>query len=202
MPLAKNREELTVKQKKVLEFIRKRINTDIPPTIREISRSMGFSSTGTTRDYLNALEKKSYLKRTNNLSRGITLTEGAFKIPIVGTIVAGKPDLAYEDIQGYIHPDDLFLGSLSLSDVFALRVKGDSMAHAGIMDGDIAIIKKQPSADNGDIVAALTEGSETTLKRFRRKGTTILLEPANPAYNPIYKNFSIIGKLITIIRKY
>jgi repressor LexA len=91
---------------------------------------------------------------------------------------------------------------LSQNDVFALRVKGDSMFEAGIMEGDFAIMKKQATANNGDIVAALLDNNEVTLKRLRHKGDRFFLEPANKNYQPIYKDFSVIGKLITIIRKY
>jgi repressor LexA len=196
-------QKLTQKQRKVLDFIKARLSENLPPTIREICRALGFSSTGTVRDYLGALEKKGYLKREHKRSRGIGLPNNTLRgIPIIANIAAGKPDFAYEDIRGYISPDDLFLGRLSQDDVFALKVKGQSMTDAGILDGDIAIIKKQETADNGDIIAALLEDNEVTLKRLKQKGSIFFLEPANKDYQPIYRNFSIIGKLITIIRKY
>ncbi|KPK96713.1 MAG: hypothetical protein AMJ95_12635 [Omnitrophica WOR_2 bacterium SM23_72] len=194
--------ELTKKQERVLEFIQGRVRQNIPPTIREIARELGFSSTGTVRDYLNALQNKGYLKRTSNKSRGIELLPNTFSIPVIASITAGRPDLAYEDIQGHIDPNDLFLGRLTYKDVFALKVKGDSMVEAGIIDGDFAVMKKQTTAHNGDIVAALLDNHEVTLKRLRYKGERFYLEPANRNYQPIYKDFSIIGKLITIIRKY
>lgn len=201
--MGKMDKNLTEKQKKVMEFIRQGIRRNLPPTIREIAKHMRFSSTGTVRDYLAALENKGYLRRTGHKSRAIELLkEASFRIPIIANIAAGKPNLAYEDIQGYIDTNDLFLGRLSQNDVFALKVKGESMIEAGIMDGDVAVIKKEPAADNGDIVAALLENNEVTLKRFRRKGNTFFLEPANQQYRPIYKDFAVIGKLITIIRKY
>lgn len=194
---------LTPKQKEVFEFIQAKIQEDIPPTIREIARQMGFSSTGTVRDHLKALENKGYLKRRNNLSRSIQLLKGRLnRIPIIAGIPAGKPNLAYEDIEGYVDTDDLFLGRVRQDDVFALRVKGESMIEAGILDADIAIIKKQETADNGDIVAALLENNEVTLKRLRYKNNRFFLEAANIDFQPIFKNFSVIGKLLTIIRKY
>ncbi len=195
-------EKLTEKQQRVLEFIQEKVRSDIPPTIREIARELGFSSTGTVRDYLNALESKGYLKRGQNRSRAIELLKSTFSIPIISTINAGRPDLAYEDPQGYIDPDDLFLGRLSQKDVFALKVKGDSMVDAGIMEGDFAVMIKQAAAHNGDIVAALLDNHEVTLKRLRQKSARFYLEPANRNYQPIYQDFSVIGKLITIIRKY
>jgi len=194
---------LTHKQEKVLNFIRKRTGQRLPPTIREIGEELGFKSTGTVRDYLKALMQKGLVRRMNNKSRAIELTERAsLKIPIIGSIVAGKPNLAYEEIQGYVDADDLFLGRLGFDDVFALRVKGDSMIDAGILDGDIAVIKKRPNADNNDIVAALLDNNEVTLKRLRSKSGKFHLEAANPNYAPIFEEFKVIGKLITVIRKY
>jgi repressor LexA len=198
----KNSAGLTSKQQKVFDFIREQTRRNIPPTIREIAEELGFSSTGTVRDYLTALQKKGYLKRTSHKSRAIELLKNSFKIPVIATITAGKPDFAYEDIQGYIDTNDLFLGRLAQDDVFALRVKGDSMVEAGIREGDFAVMKKQASANNGDIVAALLEYNEVTLKRLRRRCGKFFLEPANKDYQSIYKDFSVIGKLITIIRKY
>lgn len=202
---AMNNPTLTQKQTLVLNFIKKRIGERLPPTIREIAGELGFSSTGTVRDYLRALEQKGLLKRTDKKSRAIELTEksASNKIPIIGTIFAGKPNLAYEEIQGYVDTDDLFLGRASQDDVFALKVKGDSMVEAGIIEGDIAIIKKQPNAFHREIVAALLDNNEVTLKRLRRKkDNTFFLEPANKNYQPIYKEFKVLGKLITVIRKY
>ncbi len=196
-------DKLTAKQKRVLDFIKESIRNNMPPTIREIAEKLGFSSTGTVRDYLEVLQKKGYLKRSENKSRAIELISPVSKgIPILASITAGNPDLAYEDIQGYLNPDDLFLGRLSQNDVFALKVKGNSMIEAGINDGDIAVIKKQPVARDGDIIAALLENSEATLKIFRQRNKSVYLDPANKDYQPIHKEFSVIGKLITIVRKY
>ncbi len=199
-----NKPFLTPKQEKVLNFIRKRIGERLPPTVREIGEELGFKSTGTVRDYLKVLIKKGLVRRMNNKSRAIELTERASvnRIPIIGTIMAGKPNLAYEEIQGYVDVDNLFLGRLGFDDVFALRVKGDSMIDAGILDGDVAIIKKQPLAENNEIVAALLDNNEVTLKRLVRKSSKYHLEAANQNYPPIFEEFKIIGKLMTVIRKY
>jgi repressor LexA len=199
----KDKPFLTPKQEKVLNFIRKRIGERLPPTVREIGEELGFKSTGTVRDYLKVLMQKGLVRRMNNKSRALELTEKAsFKIPIIGTILAGKPNLAYEEIQGYVDADDLYLGRLGFDDVFALRVKGDSMIDAGILDGDIAIIKKSPQAQNSDIVAALLDNNEVALKRLRSKSGRFYLEAANSNYPPIFEEFKVIGKLITVIRKY
>ncbi|MCX5696069.1 MAG: transcriptional repressor LexA [Candidatus Omnitrophica bacterium] len=195
---------LTPKQEKVLNFIRKKVGERLPPTIREIAGELGFKSTGTARDYLKALQQKGLVRRMNNKSRALELTERAScnKIPIIGTIMAGKPNLAYEEIQGYVDVDNLFLGRLGFDDVFALKVKGDSMVNAGILEGDVAIIKKQPYAENNAIVAALLDDNEVTLKRLIRKSNKYHLEAANPNYPPIFEEFKVIGKLMTVIRKY
>jgi repressor LexA len=194
--------KLTEKQKRVLDFIWQKTRQDMPPTIREIASHMGFSSTGTVRDYLDVLEKKGYLKRRNKLSRAINLSRSLASIPILANIPAGNPNLAYEDIQGHIDPDDLFLGRVSFDDVFALKVDGESMRDAGILEGDIVIIRKQATANNGDIVAALLENNEVTLKRLKYKGKRPYLEPANKDYVPIQDKFTILGKVITVLRKY
>ncbi|MCX5701874.1 MAG: transcriptional repressor LexA, partial [Candidatus Omnitrophica bacterium] len=158
---------------------------------------------GTVRDYLNALEKKGYLKRADNLSRSIELLKDRFnKIPIVANIAAGPPNLAYEDIHGYVDTHDLLPRRIAQENVFALRVKGESMVEAGIMEGDIAIIHKQAVARNGEIIAALLDNNEVTLKRLRHRNNATYLEAANKNYQPIHKDFTIIGKLITILRKY
>jgi repressor LexA len=191
---AKCVEGLTAKQEKVLKFIRERVGENLPPTIREIAGEMGVSSTGTVRDYLTALQRKGYLKRTNNKSRAIELLDSPDKIPIISSIAAGEPKLAYEDIEGYVE--------IARENTFALKVKGESMIDAGIMDGDIAVIRKQKTADNGDIIAALLDNNEVTLKRLKRAAGRFFLEAANSKYPPIHKDFSVIGKLITIIRKY
>ena len=182
---AKRVEGLTAKQEKVLKFIRERVGDSLPPTIREIAGEMGFASTGTVRDYLEALCKKGFLKRESNKSRGIAL---------IGSIAAGEPKLAYEDVEGYVE--------IARENTFALKVKGESMIDAGIMDGDIAVIRKQKTADNGDIIAALLDNNEVTLKRLKRGAGRFFLEAANSKYPPIHKDFSIIGKLVNIVRKY
>lgn len=164
---------------------------------------MGFSSTGTVRDYLKALENKGFLKRANNLSRSIELLkEKLNRIPIIASITAGGPNLAYEDIQGYVDTYDLLPKRLAHENVFALRVKGESMIEAGIMDGDIAIVHRQPVAGNGEIIAALLDNNEATLKRLRHRNNKTFLEAANKDYPPIYKDFTIIGKIIAVLRKY
>lgn len=192
---------LSPKQKDVLDFIRQKIlDEGLAPTIREIGRHFSFSSTGTVRDYLQALAKKGYLKLQSHKARAIELVREAFKIPIVGRVQAGGPRLAYEYIEDYLE-----LGKLLKyqDDLFALRIKGDSMKDAGIMEDDLVIAKKQSSAEGGDIVIALI-ADEATVKKFRVKNGKYYLEPANNRYKPIVFNeeTSIIGKVITVLRRY
>jgi len=174
----------------------------MPPTIREIAFEFGFSSTGTVRDHIRALIRKGYLKHADYKSRGIELAHDIFnKIPILSTIPAGNPNLAHEDIQGYIQASD-FMPEKDRGELFALKVAGESMIEAGIIEGDIAIMRKQETAQNGDIIAALLDNNEVTLKILKYKNNAAYLEPANNKYQLIRKEFSIIGKLITILRKY
>lgn len=195
--------ELTSRQRKAFEFITEKTKSGIPPTIREIARYMGFSSTGTVRDYLKALKRKGYIRQGKRLARSIeVLKHNLTRIPILAGIPAGEPNTAYEDIEGYVELNDLLTRRTIQKDVFALKVKGDSMVEAGILNGDIAIIKKQLSANDGDIVAALLENNEATLKRLRLNKEKPFLEPANSNYKPIHKEFKVIGKLINILRRY
>ena len=196
--------ELTPKQRRVFEFIAERIQSNIPPTIREIAKHMGFSSTGTVRDYLKALGGKGYIRQgKNRLSRSIEILKyNLTRIPILAGIPAGEPNLAYEDTEGHVELNDLLTRRTIQKDIFALKVKGESMREAGILDSDVAIIKKQPTANDGDIIAALLENNEVTLKRLRYKNNKPYLEPANKNYEPLYKEFKVIGKLINILRRY
>lgn len=196
--------ELTTKQRKVFEFIRERIENNLPPTIREIAQHMGFSSTGTVRDYLRALERKGFIRQgKNKLARSLEiLKHNLTRIPILARIAAGQPDLAYQDIEGYVELNDLLARAAIQKDIFALKVKGESMREAGIIEGDVAIIKKQENAQEGDIVAALLDNNEVTLKQLKYRNKRPYLQPANKHFQPIYKEFRIIGKLINILRKY
>lgn len=172
----------------------------MPPTIREIGSWFGFKSTGTVRDYLRTLSKKGYLKLTPKKSRAIELARNiTFKIPVIGQITAGVPSLAYEEIDEYLNLDD-FLSSAE-REIFALRIKGNSMMDKHIFDGDLAIVKKQSLVEDGEIVAALI-GNEATVKTMRKKNNKIYLEPANKNYSPIFKEFTIIGKVIATIKRH
>ncbi|MFH1093931.1 MAG: transcriptional repressor LexA [Candidatus Omnitrophota bacterium] len=193
--------ELTNKQQGVLMYIRKMIREGLPPTIREIASEFGFSSTGTVRDYLSALCKKGYILLEEKKSRAIELTEKAMlTIPILGRVPAGVPVLAIENVEDYFNVDKLFAQK---DELFFLRVHGDSMIEAGIMPDDLVLVKKQPCAQDRDIVVCRIDG-EVTVKILRSRENKFFLEPANKNYPIISLNerSQIIGKVITAIRKY
>jgi len=193
-------EDLTPKQRQVLDFILERLQTvGSPPTIREIAQNFDFSSTGSPRVHLKALARKGYLRLNPRVSRGIEVLARAIGIPIVGRVKAGRLELPVEDVEGYLDLSRVFSPEENL---FALRVKGDSMIGLGIMEGDLAIVRRQQSAGDGEIVVALI-GEEATVKRFFKELQGVRLEPANPAYEPIVsKDAIIVGKVIGLVRGY
>jgi repressor LexA len=205
-------EQLTEKQKKALAFIQSEIRAKgRPPTLREIGAEIGITSTNGVRYLLEILERKGYLVRSPMLSRGIELTarasvvypfEDTIEVPIVGRVAAGIPFLASENLEGHIRVDRTMA---SADDTFALRVRGDSMKDAGILEGDVIFAKPQTTADSGDIVVALL-GDEATVKFFRPQNERICLEPANRYYSPIVvekgtPGFRILGRVIGLMRK-
>ncbi|MBN1870467.1 MAG: transcriptional repressor LexA [Candidatus Omnitrophica bacterium] len=196
------KQKLTSKQKNVLKFIYEKIKTkNLPPTVREIAGHFHFSSTGTVRDYLKALVNKGYIKVSANKSRAIELIrENLFSIPILGKVQAGLPALAVEEIEGYLNLDSLVFSG---DNTFALRVRGDSMIDAGIMPDDLVLVKRQSMAQTGETVVALIE-DEATVKTLQRRGKDYYLEPANAKYVSILvdKSVSIIGKVISVIRRF
>jgi repressor LexA len=193
---------LTQKQKDVLKFIYTQVRSrNIAPTIREIASHFGFSSTGTVRDYLRALTTKGYIKIEEGKSRAIELIRDAIcQVPVLGRVQAGSPVYAVEDLMGYLNLDKIIFPE---PDVFALRVKGDSMIDAGIMANDFAVIKRQDFAKVGDIVVAMI-GEEATIKRLVKTNGKYFLQPANVNYQPIpvTEDVTIIGKLLNVVREY
>jgi repressor LexA len=198
---------LTVKQEAIFSYIKSSIrDSGFPPTVREIGDHFHITVKGAY-DHLKAIEKKGYIRCTQNKSRAIELlvnrddtkTQSLCQIPLVGRIAAGNPILAEEHIDDYLFFPQPLLGN---GEFFALKVRGDSMIEKGIFDGDIAILKKQPIAHNGEIVAALVEG-DATLKIFRKMGSKIHLVPANSGYQPIISDdILILGTLVSIFRRY
>jgi len=203
-------ENLTQRQKQVLDFIAQYIEAyGAPPTLREISSHIGISGTATALHHLKAIEKKGFLIRREGSSRGIVLTGKAGKsevlvsLPIIGTVNAGLPQPAVESIEGYCAISTEWVKG---DGCFFLKVRGDSMIEAHILDGDLALIRPQPTAENGEIVVALIDGA-ATLKRFYHEGDHIRLQPENRQMEPIliHENDAetvIVGKLLKTIRSY
>ena len=196
---------LTEKQKAVLEFVRQSLQEDgSVPTVREIAAHFGFRSVNAVRDHLAAIERKGYISRRPNLARGIELApdlrEAESGLPIVGRVAAGQPITAIENLDGYLELGTLYAGGSH----YALRVQGDSMIDAGIWDGDYAIVREQPSVDNGEIGVAILDG-DATVKRIRRTGGYVDLIPANERYQPrrvdlSVTDFRIGGKVVGVHR--
>ena len=198
--------KITPKQQEILEFIKESIlNRGYPPAVREICEAVHLRSTSSVHSHLETLEKNGYIRRDPTKPRVIEIVDDDFalsrrevvNVPMVGTITAGEPILAVENIQGYFPiPVEL----MPNADVFMLKVRGESMINAGIFDGDQVIVQRQPSADNGDIVVALLEDS-ATVKRFFKEDGYYRLQPENDAMNPIIVNsVEIIGKVIGLMR--
>jgi len=199
--------EPTERQKEVLDFIAEYISSHAyPPTIREVADFFSISVKGAN-DHLAALKKKGLLKQGDKKSRTIKLVkdeeegENVADIPILGTVAAGRPIMALENMDGSIKMHRSFLKNAGK--YFALRVKGDSMEGAGIVDGDIAVIEQLNAVRNGDIAVVMLEEA-VTLKTFYRENTRIRLQPENPNYSPIYcsRDVRVLGKLAHIFRSY
>ena len=200
-----SKDSLTLRQQQVLEFVTSYLdNNGYPPTLREICAHLGVSGSLPAAKHLNALEKKGYIKR-DSVSRGIGLTapiSRSISLPIVGTVRAGHLSPAIEDIQGYFSVDHQAVRG---DGCFFLRVRGDSMINAGILDGDLAMIRPQATANSRDTVVAMVDG-EATLKWFYRERDHIRLQPANPNMEPIIVrpedgDVVIIGKVVGVYRQ-
>ncbi|GHV45496.1 LexA repressor [Spirochaetia bacterium] len=199
--------ELTQRQKEVLSFIAGYINEhSYPPTIREIADFFSISVKG-AHDHVTALKKKGSLKFEDKRSRTMELVgddrkskEHFVEIPLLGTVAAGQPILAESNYEGSIFLHDSILKKNKK--YFALKVRGDSMSGAGIMDGDMAVIEKQTAVRNGEIAVAVVDEA-VTLKRFFKESNRVKLQAENPAYSPIYsQNVRIYGRLAQILRSY
>lgn len=199
--------ELTDRQRQVLDFIREYTDDNTcPPTVREIAEHFSFSVRA-AQDHIAALQKKGVLSQSAKRSRSIKIlvdpqpsTRELFDVPLLGTVAAGKPLLSEENFEGRISLPKPFVEPNAT--YFALHVRGNSMMNAGILDGDLAVIRQCETATNGDIVVAVVDDA-ITLKRFFKEQYRIRLQPENPAFNPIYcQNVRIVGQLSNIIRTY
>ena len=204
-----NTEELTERQQQILEFIRADIHRrGYPPSVREIGEAVGLSSSSTVHSHLAALEEKGHIRRDPSKPRALEVldyrdTERAIDygqvqvVPIVGQVAAGSPILAAENIESTMPLPSELAGEST----FILRVRGESMIEAGILDGDHVVVRQQQDASDGDIVVAMLE-DEATVKRFFREAGRIRLQPENSTMEPIYaRDVSILGKVVALFRK-
>lgn len=186
----------------ILEFIKEYIrNENMAPSVREICEGVGIRSTSTVHRYLHRLEQEGRIYMADGKNRAIVVTEEDAEeqgIPLVGTVAAGIPITAIENITDYISFEPLKAYDNPL---FALRVRGESMINAGIFDGDIVIVEQTPYAENGDIVVAMVEHSEATVKTFFKEEGHYRLQPENDFMEPIIvKEVDILGKVVSLIR--
>ena len=202
-------EKLTVKQNLVLDYLKRSIaKNGYPPTVREIGKALDLSSPATVQAHLNTLEIKGYIKRGDSKNRAIELLvpndyaeSDTIDVPLLGKVTAGNP------IEAIEMPDEFFTLPASMiptkKEVFTLRVSGTSMINAGVHDGDIVIVQRQATANNGDMVVAMTEDNEVTLKTFYKEDGYFRLQPENDTMAPIILDkVYIVGKAIGLYRKF
>jgi len=199
-------DELSERQGKILDYIRYVTKVrNYPPSVREIGEAVGLSSSSTVHNHLNQLERRGLIKRDPSKSRTVQLVEdaeldnqrrNAVAVPVVGNVAAGVPILAEQNIEEHV----LLSPELAQDGFFLLRVRGDSMINAGILDGDLVLVKPQKEAHNGNIVVALVDG-DATVKRFERGNGHVKLIAENPAYEPIVTtNIDLVGTVRGVIR--
>ncbi len=192
---------LSAKAQLIYEYIRDCIlNHNFSPTVREICERVGIKSTSTVHYYLKELVDEGYIVKDDLKKRTIKLPgSSTFAVPLLGTVTAGIPITAIEEIEEYLPVPNL---SGNPEDYFALHVRGESMINAGILDGDIVVVRKTPVCRNGDIVVALID-DEATVKRFYREKDHFRLMPENPDFEPIIvEDMTILGKVAALIRNY
>ncbi len=203
-------EKLTTQQNEILTTLKKHIaENGYPPTVREIGKELNLSSPATVHFHLSRLESKGYIKKNKSKNRTLELlvpneylekSEDVATIPLIGKITAGTP------IEAIENPDEFFQIPINLipvkNDAFALKIMGTSMINKGINDGDIVIIEKSKNANNGEIVAAMTDDNQVTLKTFYKENNRVRLQPENDTMEPIFlNNVSLLGKAIGLYRK-
>jgi repressor LexA len=202
-------DDITARQRRIIEYIRKTVQErGYPPTVREIGEAVGLASSSSVHAQLANLEKRGLVRRDPTKPRAMELrgpgssrSQGV-PVPLLGRVSAGTPIMAEQNVEEYLTVPTGFAGT---DDHFALRVSGDSMIGAGILDGDVVVIRRQDDADEGDIVAALLPGAaedEATIKRLHRESDRIILVPENPSMEPFeMTSGSILGKLVAVLRK-
>lgn len=190
---------LNQKEREILEYIIQRSQSSVPPSVREICAALGYKSTSTAHKYLGMLEEKGYLAKESGKNRSIKLRgETSVQVPLLGTVAAGQPILAVEQIEDYIPVKTNY----NSKDLFALRVQGESMIGVGILPDDIIIARRTPVASDGEIIVAMIDDS-ATVKRFFREDGQFRLQPENPTMEPIYTDHvTVLGKVISVFRSY
>lgn len=200
--------KITEKQQEILDYMKTQIiNRGFPPSVREICEAVNLKSTSSVHSHLESLEKNGYIRRDPSKPRAIEIVDDCYNltrrelvnVPMVGTVTAGQPILAVENIEGYF---PIPMEYMPNHETFMLRVKGESMINAGIFDGDQILVQKQNTASNGDFVVALIEDS-VTVKTFYKENGYFRLQPENDTMEPIIVNdVSILGKVIGLFRMF
>lgn len=202
--------QLSDRQRQVLDFVRATVaERGYPPSVREIGEAIGLSSPSTVHSHLSALVKAGAIRRDPSKPRAIEILEEAAPapdrddvrdVPLVGRIAAGSPVLAVEDVEDVYPLPESLVGS---GPVFMLRVKGDSMVDAGILDGDLVVVRRQPDAADGDIVAAMIDDEEATVKRLYRREGTVVLHAENSAYPDMVfsEGVTVLGLVVSVLRR-
>jgi repressor LexA len=204
--------DLTKRQQEILDYIRQEVHRrGFPPSVREIGEAVGLSSSSTVHSHLAAIEAKGFIKRDPSKPRALEVLDfrdnergvdygQVYAVPLVGTVAAGVPILAAENIEQTISlPPEI-----GAEDTFILRVKGDSMIEAGILDGDFVVVRQQKTAVNGDIVVAMIEEEATVKRFFQEPNGSVRLQPENASLDPIIVtggDFSIVGKVVALFRR-
>jgi len=202
--------KMSQRQQAILDFIKASVRErGYPPSVREIGEAVGLASSSTVHGHLDRLEKKGLIRRDPTKPRAIEILDddsranfalSVRQVPLVGKVTAGAPITATENIEDYFPLPVHLVGD---QEVFMLSVQGDSMIEAGIFDGDYVIVRQQPTASNGDIVVAMTEDGEATVKTFYKEKDHIRLQPENSSMEPIrLKDVTILGKVIGLIRRF
>ncbi|OIJ09994.1 repressor LexA [Anaerobacillus arseniciselenatis] len=204
--------KVSKRQQEILEYIKDEVRKKgYPPSVREIGEAVGLASSSTVHGHLSRLEKKGFIRRDPTKPRAIEVlnlneeenetvapTTATTYAPVIGKVTAGEPITAYENVEDYLPLPEKFVGD---DKVFVLIIQGDSMIEAGIYDKDMVIVRQQQTANNGDIVVAMTEEDEATVKRFFKEKDFIRLQPENSSMEPIIlQNCSILGKVIGVFR--
>lgn len=202
--------KITAKQTEILEYIKEQLLAKgYPPSVREICQAVNLKSTSSVHSHLESLETKGYIRRDPTKPRAIEILDDEFalsrrefvNVPIVGTVAAGMPILATENVEDYFPVPPEYLHNTNYQ-TFMLRVKGESMINVGIYDGDLVIVEQRPSASNGEIVVALVEDS-ATVKTYYKESNYIRLQPENDTMDPIIvENCQILGKVIGLFRSF